>query len=124
MQQLEKNKRNPQGDIAPATTYDASGSLIKFTSRKALNDSYGEAVFKVVNGTPYHGHETNEYGIHAAFQALASIDNVSVVSAEIDLDELEGSDTPPVQFLHHSTIYSIYSQLKSWHIVLKINLLN
>lgn len=92
-----KNKRNPQGDIAPATTYDASGSLIKFTSRKALNDSYGEAVFKVVNGTPYHGHETNEYGIHAAFQALASIDNVSVVSAEIDLDELEGSDVPPVQ---------------------------
>lgn len=92
-----RNKRNPQGDIAPATLKENSNKLIKYTSKKSLNTGLGEATFKNINGTPIHGDETNEYGIHGAFQSLSTINNVSVITADIDLNELEGSENPPTQ---------------------------
>lgn len=98
-----KNKKNPQGDFASATLPQNSGKLNLFTSRKNLNDAFGEAVFRNINGTPVHGDETNEYGIHTAFQLLGTMNNVSVVNADIDLDELEGSEEPPVNPAYEGT---------------------
>lgn len=98
-----KNKRNPQGDIAHATLPENTGKLNLFTSRKNLNDAYGEAVFRNINGTPVHGDETNEYGIHTAFQLLGAMNNVSVVNADIDLDELQGSQNPPTNPAYEGT---------------------
>ena len=98
-----KNKRNPQGDFASATLPQNSGKLNLFTSRKNLNDSFGEAVFRNINGTPVHGDETNEYGIHTAFQLLGTMNNVSVVNADIDLAELEGSEEPPTNPAYEGT---------------------
>lgn len=98
-----KGKRNTNGGVAAATLPSNSGVLTRFTSKGALNDAFGEAEFVNINGTPMHGHETNEYGIHGAYQALASINNVSVVTADIDLAQLEGSATEPTQDVYGGT---------------------
>lgn len=105
------NKLNPSGSLAIGTIPDAKGQILSLSSRSNLLDFYGHPTFRNVNGTPIHGDETNEYGLHAAYQALAVTNNVSVLNADIDLAQLEGSKEAPTQPVFAGTHWLDLSKL-------------
>lgn len=64
-------------------------------SQRELNQTFGDAVFSTLAGTPLHGHELNEYGLHAAYSYLGLANRAYVVRGDIDLAELEASSVAP-----------------------------
>jgi len=82
--------------IAAGTVPEEAGKLRLITSQRELIQSYGEPVFLEQAGTPLHGDELNEYGLHAVMQYLGIADRAFVIRADIPLEELEPSDTSPV----------------------------
>lgn len=90
------NKTAASGGIAPYTVPSQAGKLFLATSQRELIQNFGTPTFKTVQGTPVHGHELNEYGLHAAYQFLGISNRCYVLRAEIDLDQLEPSVLAPV----------------------------
>jgi len=90
------NKVSPSGDgIAPYTQPAQAGKLFIATSQRELIQNFGNPSFKSVQGTAIHGSELNEYGLHAAYQYLGISNQAYVIRADIDLDQLETSDSAP-----------------------------
>jgi len=90
------NKANPSGTgVAAFTTSAMSGKLLLATSQRELVQSYGNPKFYSFQGTPIHGHELNEYGLHAAYSFLGIQNRCYVLRADIDLAQLEASVEPP-----------------------------
>lgn len=90
------NKASPSGvGIAPQTLASEAGKLFLATSQRELVQSFGNPTFKTAGGTALHGHELNEYGLHAAYSYLGVSNRAYVLRADIDLDQLEAADTPP-----------------------------
>lgn len=91
------NKTAPSGTgYAPYTLPSEAGKLFLATSQRELLQNYGLPIFKNVQGTPVHGYELNEYGLHAAYQYLGISNRCYVVRADIDLAQLEPTTTEPV----------------------------
>lgn len=97
------NKANPNdsdfavsSSIAPGTAPNVAGNLNLITSQRELIQTFGEPVFVEEVGTPSHGNELNEYGLHAAMQYLGIADRAFVIRADVPLEELEPRDVPPV----------------------------
>jgi len=80
---------------APYTTSAQAGNVALITSQRDLLNSYGDPTFKVTSGTPVHGHETNEWGLLAAYSFLGIASRAYVVRAGINTTELEASATEP-----------------------------
>ena len=80
---------------APYTTSATAGKVYLITSQRALLNSYGDPTFKVSSGTPVHGHETNEFGLLAAYSFLGIASRAYVVRANINTTELEATATEP-----------------------------
>lgn len=90
------NKIAPSGtDLAPQTLAGAAGQLYLATSQRDLVQNFGNPIFHSSGGTPIHGHELNEYGLHAAYSYLGASNRAYVIRADIDLAALEASDTAP-----------------------------
>lgn len=90
------NKASPTGvGIAPGTVAGEAGKLYLATSQRELNQTFGNPHFATVQGTPVHGHELNEYGLHAAYQFLGINNRAYVMRADIDLEQLESSVSAP-----------------------------
>lgn len=90
------NKASPTGvGIAPGTVPSEAGKLYLATSQRELNQTFGDPAFMSVQGTPVHGHELNEYGLHAAYQFLGINNAAYVMRADIDLAELDASVSAP-----------------------------
>lgn len=90
------NKTAPSGTgIAPKTTAAEANKLFLATSQRDLIQSYGNPKFYSAGGTPLHGHELNEYGLHAAYSFLGISNLAYTLRADIDLAQLEASDTAP-----------------------------
>lgn len=90
------NKASPTGTgIAPGTVPSQANKLYLVTSQRELIQTFGNPVFKTVQGTPVHGHELNEYGLHAAYQYLGISNRAYVMRADVDLAQLEPSDSAP-----------------------------
>jgi hypothetical protein len=90
------NKASPTGvGIAPGTIAGEAGKLYLATSQRELNQTFGNPYFTTVQGTPVHGHELNEYGLHAAYQFLGINNRAYVMRADIDLEQLESSVSAP-----------------------------
>jgi hypothetical protein len=90
------NKPSPTGvGIAPGTVPSEAGKLYLATSQRELNQTFGNPFFATVQGTPVHGHELNEYGLHAAYQFLGINNAAYVIRADLDLAELEPSVSSP-----------------------------
>jgi len=83
-------------NIAPGTVPAEAGKLRLITSQRELIQTYGEPIFLQEAGTPLHGNELNEYGLHAVMQYLGIADRAFVIRADVPLEELTPSDTPPV----------------------------
>jgi len=97
------NKANPNdsdfsvtSSIAPGTVPAAAGSLNLITSQRELIQTFGEPIFVEEAGTPSHGNELNEFGLHAAMQYLGIADRAFIMRADVPLEELEPRDIPPV----------------------------
>lgn len=97
----QSNKPNPnqadatQSSIAPGTTATEAGKLQLVTSQRELIQTFGEPIFITDQGTPSHGNELNEYGLHAAWQYLGISDRAYVVRADVPLEELSPSNIAP-----------------------------
>lgn len=90
------NKASPTGaGIAPGTVPSQANKLFLATSQRELIQTFGNPNFKVVQGTPVHGHELNEYGLHAAYQYLGLSNRAYVMRADVDLAQLEASVSAP-----------------------------
>lgn len=90
------NKVSPSGTgTAPYTLPAQAGNLFLATSQRELIQNFGNPIFKENQGTPVHGHELNEYGLHAAYSYLGISNRCYVVRADIDLSQLEARASEP-----------------------------
>ena len=90
------NKASPSGTgVAPYSVPNQAGKLFLATSQRELIQNFGSPSFKSVQGTQIHGHELNEYGLHAAYQFLGVSNRCYVMRADIDLAQLEPSSSAP-----------------------------
>jgi len=90
------NKTNISGSgFAIGTTPVNAGKPILLTSQRELIEIFGRPEFKVVDGTPIHAAETNEYGLMAAYSYLGLANRAYVLRADIDLGQLEHSEVEP-----------------------------
>jgi phage tail sheath protein FI len=90
------NKTNISGSgYASGTTPMNAGKATLLTSQRELIEIFGRPEFKVVDGTPVHAAETNEYGLMAAYSYLGLANRAYVLRADIDLGQLEHSATEP-----------------------------
>ena len=81
--------------IAPGTIASQAGSLFLATSQRELALRFGSPKFYSVGGTPLHGHELNEYGLHAAYSFLGINNRAYMLRADVDLASMEASDSAP-----------------------------
>lgn len=90
------NKPSPTGTgYAPYTAPAQAGKLFLATSQRELVQNFGNPNFHSIQGTQIHGHELNEFGLHAAYQYLSISNRAYVLRADIDLSQLEASDSAP-----------------------------
>lgn len=90
------NKTSPSGSgYAPMTAPSKAGELFLATSQRELIQEYGNPNFYSVQGTQVHGHELNEFGLHAAYTYLGISNRAYVLRADIDLKQLEASVSAP-----------------------------
>jgi hypothetical protein len=83
------------GTVAEGTLKAKANQLYLMGSQRELNQTFGDAVFASLNGTPLHGNELNEYGLHAAYSYLGLANRAYIVRGDIDLDQLEPLAEPP-----------------------------
>lgn len=89
------NRNAPDGTLAEYTKPEYANLPLTITSQRELVQLFGEPEFKIVDGTPVHGHELNEYGLLASFYYLGIANRAIVVRADLNMEELEPSDTAP-----------------------------
>lgn len=90
------NKASPTGTgIAPGTLPSTAQQLYLVTSQRELIQTFGNPIFQSVQGTSVHGHELNEYGLHAAYQYLGISSRAYVMRADIDTAQLAPSVSAP-----------------------------
>ena len=90
-----RNKQLSDGSIAPNTTTAAAGKLELVTGREDFRRKFGMPYFKNINGTPVHGDEINEYGMHTAWNLLNTVDRMYILPVDLDLAELDGRPDVP-----------------------------
>jgi hypothetical protein len=90
------NKVSPTGTgIAPYTATENAAKLFVATSQRELIQNFGNPLFYTSGGAALHGHELNEYGLHAAYQFLGLADTAFVLRANVDTAQLIPSDHAP-----------------------------
>lgn len=91
------NKVSPTGSgIAPYTMNEHAGKLFVATSQRELISAFGNPLFYTAGGNSLHGHELNEYGLHAAYNFLGVASRAYILRADIDTTQLIPSDSAPV----------------------------
>ena len=92
----ETNKSNVSASgYAEGTTKVNAAKPYLLTSQRELVELFGRPQFMVVDGTPIHGAETNEYGLLAAYSYLGLANRAYVLRADIDLAQLEPTTIEP-----------------------------
>lgn len=91
-----ENKSTPSGSgIAPMTTAANAGRLYQATSQRDLVQAFGNPVFYASGGSPLHGYELNEYGLHAAYSFLGLSNQAFILRADLDTASLIPNSTEP-----------------------------
>ncbi len=92
----QTNKTNLSATgYAQGTVPANAGKPYLLTSQRELVELFGQPQFKVIDGTPIHGAETNEYGLLATYSYLGIANRAYVLRADIDLAQLEPSLIEP-----------------------------
>ena len=85
----QSNKSNVSATgYASGTVAANAGKLTLLSSQRELVEQFGRPYFKVVDGTPIHGAETNEYGLLTAYSYLGIANRAYVLRADIDLAQI------------------------------------
>jgi hypothetical protein len=108
-----EDKLNTSNVTAAYTTSANAGSLFEITSQRELVSYFGQPNFLTSDGTPVNGSEQNEYGLMTAYTCLGLSDQAYIMRANIDLDSLSGSTTPPTQDAANGTIW-LNTSKSSW----------
>lgn len=92
-----ENKSTGSGTgTAKGTLAANAGKVFTVTSQRELVELFGDPLFRTdSNNNPIHAGELNEYGLQAAYSFLGISNSVLVVRADIDLNELQPSDSVP-----------------------------
>lgn len=102
----QTNKDNVSGSGYAEGTMPANANKpYLLTSQRELVELFGKPQFKVVDGTPVHGAETNEYGLLTAYSYLGLANRAYVLRADIDLAQLEPSDVEPAGDPKNGTLW-------------------
>ena len=92
----QSNKANVSGSgYAEGTMPVNANKPYLLTSQRELVELFGKPYFKVIDGTPVHGAEVNEYGLNTAYSYLGLANRAYVLRADIDLAQLEPTDVEP-----------------------------
>ena len=92
----KSNKGNVSGSgYAEGTVSANANKPYLLTSQRELVEKFGVPEFTVVDGTPVHGSELNEYGLLAAYSFLGLANRAYALRADIDLGQLESSVYEP-----------------------------
>jgi hypothetical protein len=92
----ETNKSNVSASgYAEGTVAANAAKPYLLTSQRELVELFGRPQFMVVDGTPIHGAETNEYGLLAAYSYLGLANRAYVLRADIDLAQVEPTTLEP-----------------------------
>ena len=84
------NKANISASgVAEGTDPANANKPYLLTSQRELVEKFGAPKFEVVDGTPVHGSEVNEYGLMAAYSYLGLANRVYTLRADVDLGQLE-----------------------------------
>ena len=84
------------GSLCTGTTAMNAGALQIYGSQRDLSTGMGYPIFQQSSaGTPLHGNELNEYGLMAAYSALGLGNQLYLIRANIDLNELAGTSVRP-----------------------------
>lgn len=110
-----QGKTAPDGSTALYTTAPYAKKPLMITSQRELAQLYGEPQFTIVDGTPIHGHELNEYGLLAAYYYLGIANRAILVRADLKMEELEPSETAPAGPPTNNQ-YWVESDVTSWGI--------
>ena len=110
-----QGKTAPDGSTALYTTAPYAKKPLMVTSQRELAQLYGEPQFTIVDGTPIHGHELNEYGLLAAYYYLGIANRAILVRADLKMEELEPSETAPAGPPTNNQ-YWVESDVTSWGI--------
>jgi hypothetical protein len=89
------NKTAPDGSVAQYTTAPFAKKPLIITSQRELVQLFGEPKFTIVDGTPVHGHELNEYGLLTAYSYLGIANRAVLVRADLNMEELEPQASAP-----------------------------
>lgn len=81
--------------IAQGSLPENANKLYYISSQRELIQTFGNPIFYSSGGTPLHGYELNEYGLHAAYSYLAMASSCFVIRAPIDLGQLLPRSTSP-----------------------------
>ncbi len=99
-----KNKQTPSGGGIALGTAEA-GVLRAVTSRREVVQTLGVPAFVTANGAPVHGHETNEYGLHALWSFMDTAPLAYYVRADIDLGGLLPKTVEPTRAVADGTYW-------------------
>ena len=100
------NKDNVSGSgYAEGTMPVNANKPYLLTSQRELVELFGKPYFKVIDGTPVHGAEVNEYGLMTAYSYLGLANRAYVLRADIDLGQLEPSDEEPAGDPANNTLW-------------------
>jgi Phage tail sheath C-terminal domain len=93
----QANKQNSAGTgIAPGTLPANAGNLYLLTSQQDLGATFGVPYFQTdAENNPVNAGEINEYGLQAAYSFLGVSSQAYVVRADLDLAQLEGTESVP-----------------------------
>lgn len=83
------------GATAEGTLAVNADKPILVGSQRELVELFGNPQFKIVDGTPVHGYETNEFGLLAAYSFLGLANRAYVIRADVDTAQLEATSTEP-----------------------------
>lgn len=100
-----QDKTNPSGNVAEFTTENNAGKMLLVTSQRELVSKFGKPNFEVLQGTPIHGSELNEYGLLAAYSALGVSNAAWIMRADVDLAQLAGSLARPTGGVQNNTLW-------------------
>jgi hypothetical protein len=92
-----ENKTQPgSSSLAVGTLAENADKVYNITSQRDLVTTFGAPNFENIDNVPVNGSELNEYGLMAAYSALAVCNSAYVQRANVDLAKLVGSTSRPV----------------------------
>ncbi len=100
-----QDKLNQSNATAAYTTANTAGQVVLVGSQRELVSNFGAPTFYTSAGTPINGYELNEVGLLTAYSVLGVSDAAYVMRADIDLNALTGSVTPPSAAPVNGTIW-------------------